>query len=199
MRASAEPRIGGATHVVGIVGWPVAHSLSPAIHNAAFVAAGLDWVYVPLPVPPGALHAALHGLVPLGFSGANVTMPHKTEAAGLIDHLSDDAKVLQAVNTIIVRGEELEGAQHRRRRVRSLPQTRRWIRPRREVGPDVRSRRGRSGLCARARSSGARPPHGGRAHPCSGSASSSRSPKGSASRWRSWASNGRRPSRSTWW
>ena len=109
MRASAEPRIGGATHVVGIVGWPVAHSLSPAIHNAAFVAAGLDWVYVPLPVPPGALHAALHGLVPLGFSGANVTMPHKTEAAGLIDHLSDDAKVLQAVNTIIVRGEELEG------------------------------------------------------------------------------------------
>ena len=109
MRASAEPRIGGATHVVGIVGWPVAHSLSPAIHNAAFVAAGLDWVYVPLQVPPGALHAALHGLVPLGFSGANVTMPHKTEAAGLIDHLSDDAKVLQAVNTIIVRGEELEG------------------------------------------------------------------------------------------
>lgn len=109
MRASAEPRIGGATHVVGIVGWPVAHSLSPAIHNAAFVAAGLDWVYVPLPVPPGALHAALHGLVPLGFSGANVTMPHKTEAAGLIDHLSDDAKVLQAVNTIIVRGDELEG------------------------------------------------------------------------------------------
>ena len=109
MRASAEPRIGGATHVVGIVGWPVAHSLSPAIHNAAFVAAGLDWVYVPLPVPPGALHAALHGLVPLGFSGANVTMPHKTEAADLIDHLSDDAKVLQAVNTIIVRGDELEG------------------------------------------------------------------------------------------
>jgi shikimate dehydrogenase len=109
MRVSAEARIGGATHVVGIVGWPVEHSLSPAIHNAAFAAAGLDWVYVPLPVPPERLHAALHGLAPLGFSGANVTMPHKTEAAGLIDHLSDDAKLLSAVNTIIVRGDELEG------------------------------------------------------------------------------------------
>ena len=109
MRASAEPRIGGATHVVGIVGWPVAHSLSPAIHNAAFAAVGLDWVYVPLPVPPERLHPALHGLAPLGFSGANVTMPHKTEAAGLIDKLSDDAKLLSAVNTITVRGDELEG------------------------------------------------------------------------------------------
>jgi shikimate dehydrogenase len=109
MRASAESRIGGATHVVGIVGWPVEHSLSPAIHNAAFAAAGLDWAYVPLPVPPERLHAALHGLAPLGFSGANVTMPHKTEAAGLIDHLSDDATLLRAVNTITVRGDELEG------------------------------------------------------------------------------------------
>jgi shikimate dehydrogenase len=109
MRVSAEPRIGGSTHVVGIVGWPVEHSLSPAIHNAAFAAVGLDWVYVPLPVPPERLHPALHGLAALGFSGANVTMPHKTEAARSIDHLSDDAKLLSAVNTITVRGDELEG------------------------------------------------------------------------------------------
>ena len=109
MSASAEVRIGGGTHVVGIIGWPVSHSLSPAIHNAGFAAAGLDWVYLPLPVRPEWLQPALIGLVPLGFTGANVTMPHKTEAAELIQHRSDDATLLQAVNTIAVRGGELEG------------------------------------------------------------------------------------------
>src|SRR5918994_515267 len=109
MRASAEVRMGGATHVVGIIGWPVEHSLSPTIQNAAFAAAGLDWVYVPLPVRPEWLHAALHGLPPLGFSGANVTMPQKTETADLIDDVSGDARLLRAVNTIVVRGDLLEG------------------------------------------------------------------------------------------
>ena len=109
MPASAEHRIGGATHVAGIIGWPVDHSLSPAIHNAAFVAAGLDWVYVPLPVPPPELAHALAGLRTLGIDGANVTMPHKTEAAELIDGLSEDARALGAVNTISVRGEQIEG------------------------------------------------------------------------------------------
>jgi len=109
MPASAEHRIGGATHVAGIIGWPVDHSLSPAIHNAAFVAAGLDWVYVPLPVPPPELAHALAGLRALGIDGANVTMPHKTEAAELIDGLSEDARALGAVNTISVRGEQIEG------------------------------------------------------------------------------------------
>ena len=109
MSASAEVRIGGGTHVVGIIGWPVSHSLSPAIHNAGFAASGLDWVYLPLPVRPEWLQPALIGLVPLGFAGANVTMPHKTEAAELIQHRSDDARLLRAVNTIAVRGGELEG------------------------------------------------------------------------------------------
>ena len=109
MRVSAEPRIGGATHVVGIVGWPVEHSLSPAIHTAAFEASGLDWTYVPLPVPPRALPEALAGLAALGFRGANVTMPHKTETADLVGDLSEDARLLRAVNTIVVRDGELEG------------------------------------------------------------------------------------------
>jgi shikimate dehydrogenase len=109
MRASAESRIGGATHVVGIVGWPVEHSLSPAIHNAAFAAAGLDWTYVPLPVPPHGLRDALAGLAPLGFRGVNITMPHKTEAADLIESLSADARLLRAVNTVVLHGDELEG------------------------------------------------------------------------------------------
>lgn len=109
MRASAEAGIGGATHVAGIVGWPVEHSLSPAIHNAAFAAAGLDWAYVPLPVPPEGLAEALAGLAPLGFRGVNVTMPHKTETAELLEELSDDARLLRAVNTIVVRGDVLVG------------------------------------------------------------------------------------------
>jgi len=109
MSASAEVRVGGGTHVVGIIGWPVSHSLSPAIHNAAFAAASLDWTYIPLPVRPEGLRSALIGLVPLGFAGANVTMPHKTEAAELIQRLSEDASLLRAVNTIAVRGGELEG------------------------------------------------------------------------------------------
>jgi shikimate dehydrogenase len=109
MSASAEVRAGGGTHVVGLIGWPVSHSLSPAIHNAAFAEAGLDWVYVPLPVPPQWLHPALDGLAPLGFAGANVTMPHKTEAADLLDQISEDARLLRAVNTILILGDQLEG------------------------------------------------------------------------------------------
>jgi shikimate dehydrogenase len=106
---ASEPRIGGASHVVGILGWPVDHSISPAIHNAAFAASHLDWTYVPLPVPPTALAEALGGLVALGFRGANVTMPHKTEAADLLADLSEDAGLLRAVNTIVVGGGGLQG------------------------------------------------------------------------------------------
>ncbi len=113
MREVGEDRVrtgvGGATRVVGIVGWPVAGSLSPTIHNAAFAHLGLDWVYVPLPVPPGRLAAALEGLVALGLAGANVTMPHKTEAAALCASLSEDAQRLQAVNTLVVGEGELSG------------------------------------------------------------------------------------------
>lgn len=101
--------IGGTTSVVGVIGWPVSSSLSPAIHNAAFDALEMDWVYVPLPVVAGGLPGALAGLQALGFVGANVTMPHKTRSAELIATLSDDARRLRAVNTIVVRPEGLEG------------------------------------------------------------------------------------------
>ena len=94
---------------MGIVGWPVAHSLSPAIHNAAFAALGMGWIYVPLPVAPDAIGQALDGLRALGFAGANVTMPHKTEVARRCSSLSEDADRLQAVNTIVVEGEFLHG------------------------------------------------------------------------------------------
>jgi shikimate dehydrogenase len=82
------------------MGWPIDHSLSPVIHNAAFGALGLDWVYVPLPVPPGRVTEAVQGLAALGFVGANVTMPHKQAVAETVDRCSDDAERLRAVNTI---------------------------------------------------------------------------------------------------
>jgi shikimate dehydrogenase len=102
-------RVGGSTRMVGIIGWPVSHSLSPAIHNAAFAALGLDWVYVPLPVHPLQLLAAISGIRAMGFAGANVTMPHKAAAADLVDDLSEDARRLHAVNTIVCNGDRLRG------------------------------------------------------------------------------------------
>jgi shikimate dehydrogenase len=85
-----------------VIGWPVEHSLSPSIHNAAFAALEMDWVDVPMPVAPGRLGEAIDGLTALGFAGANVTMPHKSESARILDDLSDDASRLRAVNTIVV-------------------------------------------------------------------------------------------------
>ena len=102
-------RVSGGSRTVGVIGWPVTHSLSPTIHNSAFIAMDMDWVYVPMPVAPGGLPAALDGLRALGFAGANVTMPHKTEAAELADVRSDDAARLEAANTIVVGPHGLAG------------------------------------------------------------------------------------------
>lgn len=93
----------GATRVVGILGWPVGHSLSPRMQNAAFEAVGLDWAYVPLPTRPEQLADAVRGLVSLGFAGANVTTPHKLAVAELCE---TDAP---SVNTLVVRDGRLEG------------------------------------------------------------------------------------------
>jgi shikimate dehydrogenase len=99
----------GHTTVAGIIGEPVAHSRSPAIHNAAYAARGLDWIYVPLPVRPGEVQHALEGLRALGAAGCNVTMPHKREAALACDHLEPTAAALGVVNTICVRDRRLVG------------------------------------------------------------------------------------------
>jgi shikimate dehydrogenase len=95
--------ISGTTRLVGILGWPVEHSLSPGMQNAAFAALGLDWAYVPLPTPPERLAEAIAGLAAAGFAGANVTAPHKLAAARLC------ASDLQSVNTLIFRDGAVEG------------------------------------------------------------------------------------------
>jgi len=96
--------------LAAVLGWPVAHSRSPAIHNAAYRALGIDAVYVPLAVPPGELQAALLGVRAMGFLGANVTVPHKEEARRLCDEVDELAAAVGAVNTVVVRAGRLVGA-----------------------------------------------------------------------------------------
>ncbi len=91
----------GSTTVVGVIGDPVRHSLSPAIHNAAFAALGLDWVYVAFPVPRGRGGAAVAAARDLGLAGLNVTMPHKEDVAAACDDLTSDAAALRSVNTVV--------------------------------------------------------------------------------------------------
>jgi shikimate dehydrogenase len=93
----------GRTRLVGLIGNPVAQSLSPAMQNAAFAARGLDWAYLPLLVEDGRVEDAVRGLVALGFAGANVTTPHKAEAARLVE--TD----LDSVNVLIIRDGHVEG------------------------------------------------------------------------------------------
>jgi shikimate dehydrogenase len=100
----------GATRVVGIIGDPVSHSLSPRMHNAAFAACKLDWVYVPLPVRADALPQALAGLLALGVAGANVTIPHKTAVAALCDTVDEVARRAASVNTLVVRDGRVHGS-----------------------------------------------------------------------------------------
>ncbi len=96
--------------VYGILGWPVAHSRSPAMQEAAFRALGIDAVYVPFPVRPERLADAVAGLRALGIAGANVTLPHKEAVIALLDEVEPDARAIGAVNTIVRSGDRLLGA-----------------------------------------------------------------------------------------
>jgi shikimate dehydrogenase len=106
---NTQDAITGNTTLVGVIGWPVEHSLSPTMHNAAFAELGLDWVYLPLPVYPDHVGEALRGLRALGFAGANVTVPHKQAVLSHLDEVSHAAQVIGAVNTIVVRDGTLFG------------------------------------------------------------------------------------------
>ena len=98
--------IDGHTQLTGVIGWSVEHTLSPAMHNAAFDALGLNWRYLPLPVPPAQVEVAVRGAAALGFRGVNVTVPHKQAVMPALDSVAPDAKALGAVNTLVIeRGE----------------------------------------------------------------------------------------------
>jgi len=87
-------------HVAAVIGHPVQQSLSPALHNAAFAASGLDWYYVAFDVAPGAAGAALDAMRTLGIAGLSVTMPHKEDVAAAVDVLAPAAAALRSVNTV---------------------------------------------------------------------------------------------------
>lgn len=93
--------ITGRTKLVGILGDPVSHSLSPKMQNTAFEAMGLAMAYVPLLVKAAELKAAVQGIKAMNFRGANVTIPHKTSIAGLMDRLDESAAITGAVNTVV--------------------------------------------------------------------------------------------------
>ncbi len=105
----ADPQIDAQTRIVGILGDPVAQSLSPQMHNAAFAAMGMNWRYVAFRVAPGRLAGALRGVGALGFAGVSITVPHKEAAAALVDVLDPVARQIGAVNTVRVVEGRLEG------------------------------------------------------------------------------------------
>ncbi len=88
------------TQLVGVLGYPVRHSLSPVMHNAAFRHLGLNWVYLAFEVSPESLPDALRGMRALGIRGLNLTIPHKEAAVALVDALTPAAQAIGAVNTL---------------------------------------------------------------------------------------------------
>lgn len=101
--------IDGRTKITGIFGDPVAHTLSPAMHNAGFAALGLNFIYVPFHVSREALPAAVAGIKALGLAGVNITVPHKEAVLALLDEVVEEARLIGAVNTVVNRGGSLVG------------------------------------------------------------------------------------------
>lgn len=89
------------TTLLGIFGWPVRHSRSPAMHHAAAQALGLNVAYLPFPVDPARLGDAVRGVRALGLRGVNVTLPHKEQVIAFLDEVHPDARAIGAVNTIV--------------------------------------------------------------------------------------------------
>ena len=106
---AALGELGGRTLLTAVLGDPVEHSLSPAMHNAAYAALGLDRAYAAFHVTPARLRDALRAIPALGMLGVNLTVPHKQRALRLMAHLSGEARLLGAVNCVLNRRGELHG------------------------------------------------------------------------------------------
>ena len=107
-------RIGGRTKVVGLFGYPVEHSLSPHMHNAAFAYLNMDYCYVTFPVSPDLLADAVQSIRALRLGGVNITVPHKEKVISFLDSVSDEVSFIGAVNTIanndgVLRGYNTDG------------------------------------------------------------------------------------------
>ena len=92
----------GSAKLAGVIGWPVSHSLSPRLHGYWLKHYSIDGAYVPVAVQPDDLHEILRALPKMGFKGANVTVPHKESALSAMDHVSNVARRLGAINTITI-------------------------------------------------------------------------------------------------
>ena len=130
----ATVSVHGETRVIGIFGAPIAHTRSPAMHNAAFRALGLPYIYVPFLVPPATLGKATASIRTLNLVGVNVTLPHKENILRYLDELSPAASLYRAVNTVINRhgvlyGENTDGPGF----LRSLSERNRSVRDREVV------------------------------------------------------------------
>jgi len=102
-------RINGKTEILAVFGDPIAHSLSPVMHNAAFQALGWNAVYIPCRVLPEYLPQAVEGIRAMGYRGANITIPHKQSVISCLDEVVGDAVLSGSVNTIIHRDGKLLG------------------------------------------------------------------------------------------
>ena len=92
--------ITGKTKLLGIIGNPVEHSLSPVMHNAAIASLGLDYVYVPFPVKQNDLQAAITGFAAVNLQGFSITIPHKQQIIPMLEEITEDAANIGAVNTV---------------------------------------------------------------------------------------------------
>jgi shikimate dehydrogenase len=104
-----QPSISGRTKVLGVFGYPVEHSLSPAMHNAAIAALGLHYVYIPFSVLPDDVGPAIRSLPALGIIGVNLTIPHKERVLPFLDAIAPEAEAVGAVNTVHDDGGRLIG------------------------------------------------------------------------------------------
>lgn len=102
-------QLDGTTQLVGVFGSPITHTASPAMHNAAFAALNMNWVYIAAHVEPVHLRNALIGIRDMNFRGVNLTVPHKILALDLMDEIDPEARQLGAVNTVVVADGRLVG------------------------------------------------------------------------------------------
>jgi shikimate dehydrogenase len=106
---TGQPAINASTRLCAVYGFPIRHSASPALHNAAFAKLGMDWRYLAFEVDPNSLKTAIEGAKAMQFAGLNLTVPHKLLAMDLVDELDESARKWGAVNTILFEGRNNHG------------------------------------------------------------------------------------------